>query len=231
LPNSPNSQEAITYHPLLTDALHSLLLCHCLIQTSSKELQRHALMAARLARVCDGYPIFLASRSPSRADWIEILRREDNWINLHDSWEALCTPAPLPGHNTTSKRKENQEQKQDRLKHQVIMEALEDERVHDDASFQAAVAARQQRQEEDIRKAEGKEAPKRWAQGNGKEYPIITERAEAIARWIREAPTGGSTSSGTKRSGKGKSNKAKPNTNLQNSIEALRIAEKDALTL
>ncbi|TVY46299.1 hypothetical protein LOCC1_G003318, partial [Lachnellula occidentalis] len=45
--------EALTYHPLLTDALHSLLLCHCLVQTSARELQRHAHMVARLARVCD----------------------------------------------------------------------------------------------------------------------------------------------------------------------------------
>ena len=31
--------------------------------------------------------------------------------------------------------------------------------------------------------------PKRWAQGeDGKEYPISTDRAEAISRWIREAP-------------------------------------------
>src|SRR6185312_9917038 len=45
--------EAVTYHPLLTDALHSVLLCHCLIQTSARELQRHAHMVARLARICD----------------------------------------------------------------------------------------------------------------------------------------------------------------------------------
>jgi hypothetical protein len=31
-------------------------------------------------------------------------------------------------------------------------------------------------------------AHKRWAQDDGKEYPISTERAEAICRWIKEAP-------------------------------------------
>lgn len=70
------------------------------------------------------------------------------------------------------------------------MEALEDDRVHDEASFHAAVAARQRRQEEEARKAEGREMPKRWAQEDGKEYPISTERAQAIVRWIREAPIG-----------------------------------------
>lgn len=183
--------EALTYHPLLTDVLHSLLLCHCLVQTSTRELQRHAHMVARLARVCDGYPIFQAARSPSRADWIEVVRRNDNWINLAGSWENLCAPAPLPGQSLTHQKKETAAQKKERLKQQAIMEALEDDRVHDEASFQAAVAARQRRQEEEARKAEGRELPKRWAQDDGKEYPISTDRAQAIVRWIREAPAGG----------------------------------------
>ncbi|KAF7551775.1 hypothetical protein G7046_g7622 [Stylonectria norvegica] len=59
------TRECVTYHPLLTEALHSVLLCHCLIQTSAKELLRHANMVARLARLTDGYPIFQASRSPA----------------------------------------------------------------------------------------------------------------------------------------------------------------------
>lgn len=183
--------EALTYHPLLTDSLHSLLLCHCLIQTSARELQRHAHMVARLARVCDGYPIFQAARSPSRADWIEVVRRNENWIQLSQSWETLCAPAPLPGQAPGNQQKETAAEKKERLKQQAIMEALEDDRVHDEASFHAAVAARQRRQEEEARKAEGREMPKRWAQEDGKEYPISTDRAQAIVRWIREAPVGG----------------------------------------
>ncbi|KAK3046966.1 hypothetical protein LTS18_013250 [Coniosporium uncinatum] len=50
--------------------------------------------------------------------------------------------------------------------------------------------------------------PKRWAQDEGaKEYPISTERAEAIARWVREAPLvieGAGGGKKKKRSGKGK---------------------------
>ena len=88
--------EALTYHPLLTDALHSLLLCHCLIQTSPKELKRHAHMVARLVRLADGYPIFQPSRSPARADWMDVLRRGDNWIQLDNSWETMCAPSILP---------------------------------------------------------------------------------------------------------------------------------------
>lgn len=184
-----DQHEAVTYHPLLTDALHSLLLCHALVQTSSKEHLRHAHMVARLARVCDGYPIFLAARSPSRADWIEVVRRASNWIGLQQSWETLCAPAPLPGHAGGSKKEETAEQAKERRRQEAIMEALADERVHDEASFQAAVAARERRAEEQREEELGQNnGPKRWAQEDGKEYPISTERAEAVARWIREAP-------------------------------------------
>ena len=207
--------EAVTYHPLFTDALHSLLLCHSLVQTSPKEYLRHAHMVARLARVCDGYPIFLAARSPSRADWIEVVRRANNWIGLQQSWETLCAPAPLPGHVGATKKEETEEQAKERHRQEAILEALADERVHDEASFQAAVAARERRAEEQRREelGEGGNSPKRWAQEDGKEYPISTERAEAIARWVREAPLSvagaGKTKRGPKK-GKGRRGSERP---------------------
>lgn len=220
----PSTTEMVTYHPLLTDALHSLLLCHALIQTSSKELQRHAHMVARLARLADGYPVFQASRSPARADWIEVLRRAENWIELSTSWEFLCAPAPLPtqmpldgyvsaatananalaitGGKSTAEAEEEERNKA--MQHKAIVEALEDERVHDEASFKAAILARQRRAEADLaavnanatngngNSASSPVAPsqKRWAVDDGREYPILTERAEAVARWVREAPAG-----------------------------------------
>lgn len=201
--------ESVTYHPLLTDALHSLLLCHSLIQTSSKEHLRHAHMAARLARICDGYPIFVACRSPSRADWIEVIRRSNNWIGLQQSWETLCAPAPLPGHSGTTKREETETEAKERRMQESILEALADERVVDDASFHAAVAARERRAEEqrtdDL--SQGGSSPKRWAQDDGKGYPMSTGRAELIARWVRDAPQvvegSGKGKAGTKK-GKGK---------------------------
>ena len=201
--------EAVTYHPLFTDALHSLLLCHSLTQTSPKEHLRHAHMVARLARVCDGYPIFLAARSPSRADWIEVVRRANNWIGLQQSWETLCAPAPLPGQAGAAKKDETEEQVKERRRQEAILEALADERVHDEVSFQAAVAARERRAEQQRREELGEDgnSPKRWAQEDGKEYPISTERAEAIARWVREAPLAvpgaGKTKRGPKK-GKGR---------------------------
>jgi len=197
--------EAVTYHPLLTDALHSLLLCHSLIQTSPKEHLRHAHMVARLARVCDGYPIFLAARSPSRADWIEVIRRANNWIGLQQSWETLCAPAPLPGHSKSVKKETEQEMKE-RCRQEAIMEALADERVHDGASFQAAVAARERLAEDQRNEELGHDSagPKRWAQSDGKEYPISTERADAVSRWVRDAPRGVDGGKKPKRNGKKK---------------------------
>ncbi|KAI1174896.1 hypothetical protein F4777DRAFT_351640 [Nemania sp. FL0916] len=227
--------EAVTYHPLLTDSLHSLLLCHTLVQTSTKELQRHAYMVARLARLADGYPVFQASRSPARADWIEVLRRAENWIELGSSWEALCAPAPLPippsansmstataGVNALSitgpaSPSETEEQRKERMRHQAIIEALEDERVNDEASFKAAILARQKRAEADqvtyptSTSPSASSAPRRWAVDDGREYPILTERAEAVARWLREAPTISGTGSGKR--------KKKPGTKRMASVE------------
>ena len=224
------SREAVTYHPLLTDALHSLLLAHALLQTSPTELLRHAQNAARLARIADGYPIFQAARSPARADWIEVLRRANNWLGLSVPWQKLCAPAPLPeaaggwakdsssgvlAKKTQMKKEETPEQKRERIKQESIIDALSDDRVVDEESFQKAVRARERRALEDeqgisgplkdkdnsssgsesgSKDSENLPPPKRWAQDeNGKEYPISTDRAEAIARWIKEAPlsTGG----------------------------------------
>ena len=227
--------EAITYHPLLTDALHSLLLCHSLIQTSPKEHLRHAHMVARLARVCDGYPIFLAARSPSRADWIEVIRRAKNWIGLQQSWERLCSPAPLPGHPGPKKKQESEAQAEERRKQEAIMDALADERVHDEASFLAAVAAREERAEEQRKEelGQGGNGPKRWAQEDGKEYPISTERAEAIARWVREAPlsvegTGKTRKSGKK--GKGPNTTENSTTHLSQHLEQTSLNDERACT-
>ncbi|KAK4643988.1 hypothetical protein QC761_300770 [Podospora bellae-mahoneyi] len=192
---SPVITETLTYHPLLADALHALLLCHCLIQTSAKELLRHAYMVARLARLADGYPAFQASRSPARTDWVEVLRAGGNWIQLAGAWDDLCAPAPvpvlhpngssplhhlqhqppqskpaLPSSDTTGSEVstelrelpspfpfpvpvETEKQRKDRLHHQIVLDALGDERVSDEPSFRQAVLARQLRAEHDYQLA------------------------------------------------------------------------------
>lgn len=228
----PGVREALTYHPLLPDALHSLLLTHCLLQTSPTELQRHAHSAARLSRIADGYPIFQPPRSPARADWIEVLRKCENWIKLGMSWGEMCRPvhhggggAAQAGRGRSSGgeavrdgagqgaegKEETSKERRERIKKQAIADALGDERVVDEETFRLSVAAREKRAErdevrdkalfnaenggliEDGGKGEGGtgsgEKLKRWAEDEAlKEYPVTTERVEAVARWVREAP-------------------------------------------
>ncbi|EPE31607.1 hypothetical protein GLAREA_12363 [Glarea lozoyensis ATCC 20868] len=175
------SQESLTYHPLLPEALHSLLLTHCLLQTSPRELSRHAYMAARLLRLSTGSPIFQPARSPSRADWIEVLKHISSTISLSSTWEHLCASAPLPGET-----RETGEERKERLRQQAVMEALEDERVCDEKSFREAVRAR-----------EGRLEGKKMNDG----FEVLTERAAVVVRWVREAEVGGAGRK--KRKGKG----------------------------
>jgi hypothetical protein len=268
------TMELVTYHPLMADALHALLLCHVLVQTSAKELQRHAYMVARLARLADGYPMFQVSRSPARADWIEVLRRGENWIGLVVPWESLCyagaplypgqgyqnnsaSPKAQQGQNALSVPEEvreakkglNDEDREKIINHQALMRAIADERVVDEETLRLAISAHRKRFEDDLRavrtddKGEAndvvvpvandgsKPAPpdllgllldtdsdkapspassterppspgtahRRWATDEGRDYPILTERASAVARWLSEAPPGAGGSGHSKK--------------------------------
>jgi hypothetical protein len=241
----PDFSEAVTYHPLLTDVLHSLLLCHCLIQTSPKEHLRHANMAARIVRVCDGYPVFLAARSPARADWIEVLRRTRNWLGLDSSWDRLCVPLPPQGQQKITKP-ETEDQKRERVKREAIRDALADERVFDEESFRASVRARELRaareEEEEQRKEylrtspsakdDGKEC-KRSAQDDAKGYPITTERADAIAKWILNAPPASVDNEGRKKKKTGRRGRLRMEASdlsnstheLERSVDSLDIVD------
>lgn len=272
-----STTEMVTYHPLLTDALHALLLCHVLVQTSTKELQRHAHMVARIARLADGQPIFQTSRSPARADWIEVLRQGNNWIGLSASWETLCSPTSLYSTTTASGNSRQGMQKmlpaasgtdvsanagemdKEAIHQEALRRAFEDDRVGDEAMFRVAYQAHKQSVENDLRARREREqgtsangvivptiqngtagrgtelatpttttnldtttkgltpsssnnnsssspvspgtAHRRWAMDEGREYPILTERASAVARWQREAPlgAGGSGTSSSKK--------------------------------
>ncbi|KAK6332644.1 hypothetical protein TWF730_004304 [Orbilia blumenaviensis] len=200
--------EQITYHPLLTDALHSLLLCHAIISSPPKEIQRYAFMVARLARICDGYPIFLAARSPARADWIELIRRVGDWMSLGRSWESLCQPAPLPpvierdegagqqvynggSVNSGGSGSSNGKLIGDGNVSSDALSALMSSGGESDGGFEiggsnggsggSGFGSQQQGgHHSQVRGA------KRWAQEDGKEYPISTERAAVIARFVKE---------------------------------------------
>ncbi|KAK7424939.1 hypothetical protein QQX98_000215 [Neonectria punicea] len=254
--------ESVSYHPLLVDALHSVLLCHCLVQTSAKELHRHANMVARLTRLSDGYPIFQPSRSSARTDWIEVLGRADNWIQLTDHWEVLSAPRPVPNFDAQPEQggvsspgraasaaaalingglvaEVAEEQRKKQAHEQAILEALNDDRVHDETTFRGAVQAREKRAEEDERIVDASStndatnnagttnAPttvRRWTFGEGGEYTILTARAIAIARWVREAPM----VTGTARRKKRTKKPAKADESLGDALEKLQLQEDEA---
>lgn len=289
-----STTEMVTYHPLLTDALHALLLCHVLVQTSTKELQRHAHMVARIARLADGQPIFQTSRSPARADWIEVLRQGNNWIGLASSWETLCSPTSLYSSNAggnsrpgTQKAlpasrpntsREAGEVDKEAIHQEALRRAFEDDRVGDEAMFRVAYQAHKQNVENDLKahcernmvpsnantangvivpvmqngvepagtnglvhKDISKPAPldvktlapssgspvspgtahRRWAMDEGREYPILTERASAVAKWQREAPlgAGGSGTSSNKKKKKKACPPSVPATSVVGNVE------------
>lgn len=220
--------EAATFHPLLTDALHCLLLCHCLAQTSTTELTRHAYMVARLARLADGYPIFQASRSPARSDWMEILRKTHLGASMSASWEKLCAPAPLPasvyepfdssppidypavsaaamkmlGLPAPQSPSQKTKPKPKAIKAPpsasssdlsadsqdspnavtTSLNALQISNLNPPSTLTTATVPMP------LLPPAQSLANKRWSIDDGREYPILTERAGLVSRWVRDVP-------------------------------------------
>lgn len=230
--------ELTTYHPLLADALHSLLLCHCLAQTSPKELQRHAYMVARLVRLSDGYPVFQASRSPSRSDWVEVLSRADNWLGLSADWDTLCAPAPIPTQASSPDDVDQTpdvnpelaasaaaalisgnshdaatagEMRRDHGRGQAVADALDDDRA-DVPSNGAPLVPPPHRPAQ---------LTKRWSGEDARDSADLTERASAVALWVREAPV----VTGTARRKKRPKNRAGATTDVESAVQRLEIAD------
>lgn len=153
-PGNTPSSEACTYHPLLTEALHSLLLCHYLLQTSKTELIRHAHNVARIARIADAYPVFQASRSAARADFVEVLEKTGLASSFSRPWDALCAPAPLPP-----------------IRHPSNCKCGQDHAENGNA-----------------RGNNGRPFMRWSVSDDGKDYPIVTDRALLIMKWASEVP-------------------------------------------
>lgn len=82
------NKPVVTYHPLLPDALYSLLLSHILASTPSAELRRYAEQVYKLSRIVDGYPVFLGPKSSARQDWIEVVTRCGLDLIGRETWES-----------------------------------------------------------------------------------------------------------------------------------------------
>lgn len=102
-------KERVTFHPFLTEALHSFLLCHALVQTSTTELKRHATNAARIERLLSGWPLFNAARSTARADWDEVLKQTKDWIGIGQSWNDFARSSKhAPSHDNAHRELDRQ---------------------------------------------------------------------------------------------------------------------------
>ncbi|KAL1835677.1 hypothetical protein VTK73DRAFT_5468 [Phialemonium thermophilum] len=161
----PAAAEILTYHPLLTDALHSVLLCHCLLHTSPAELLRHARMVARLTRLADGYPVFQGSRPPARADWIAVLRA----LPHRDHQRLLLRQGEG---NDAGKNDDDDVGDSDTWTSQFV------------AAWEEALGV-----QPPLPLFRGGPQPKTEGDGSGgPEHPVGTERATVVARWLLEVP-------------------------------------------
>jgi hypothetical protein len=80
--DQPDETEALTYHPLLTEALYSMLLCHLLLATPREELERYVAVVNLLTRIADlAVPtLLLAAVCRARAVWSAVVK--DAKLNL-----------------------------------------------------------------------------------------------------------------------------------------------------
>ena len=96
-PSNPQEEqtiryEVVSYHPLLQETVHMMLLAHALLQTPPKAMKRVAEGVARITALADGYPFFLPIKSQARIDWTEVLQKTNNWLDLGATWNTLCKP-------------------------------------------------------------------------------------------------------------------------------------------
>lgn len=163
-----DSYESVTFHPLLADTLHSMLLCHCLVQTPRREIARHAHVVARIVRVLDGYPIFQSSWSPARADWVDVLRQTGQWLPLNASWATLCAPAPLPQLHSPKPG----------LGKQSFLSPIRSPHPKEPNPSPGGIAR------------DDPEVPpiQRWSVDSCADRFLVTDRAAAVAKWIQQVP-------------------------------------------
>ena len=172
--------EMVSYHPLLTETLHGLLLCHALLQTDKAQLNKYALMVARLVSLSDGFPVFISARSASRADWIDILDQTitKSWLDIGVSWDQLCKPDTL---NPAVQQKSTPHTK-DAKKRQTSTTSTQLQPTMTSSAAPQSLEI----QTDDTTPDEILKNP--VTRANLKAYSLGTERADIIARWIMEAP-------------------------------------------
>lgn len=203
--------ESVTFHPLLVEAIHLLLIAHTLLQTSPAELRRHAQNVVRVCNLADGAPFFQDARWPARVDWAEVLRGGKDWIHLGSSWDDFVQPwstkldsrpKTLQGAENSKSISNGKHNGVSEAASRTIMDILSDERVVDDKTFQQALQAQKAKLAR-MEAADGcgaaKAAPEiafadqnqdlNFDQASSPKFDsICTDRAHLVVRWLREAP-------------------------------------------
>jgi len=189
----------VTYHPLLSEALHSVLLCHCIAQTPLAEIKRHAYMVARLIRLCDGWPAFHSTRSSARTDWEDLLRQKGgDWLDLGAEWKFLCEPAPVPGYtprlprSSSSSVPSSSSSAPDRRTASAAAATLMAGANDDNKNNAAAAAATHDHHcgANPQTKCRSPFCPNSQSAGPSATHQsaIVSDRAVAVRRWINEVP-------------------------------------------
>jgi hypothetical protein len=236
-PIQDDTNERVTFHPLLPEGLCSLLISHIVAQTPTTELRRHTYNAARLIRLLTGTPLFLMGRSSSAATWQDVLQCTNNWLDLSHSWLGLCGREIAlfgAGWLPTSESRMSEQMRQDVKLNKAVLAAAADETTGGQ-SLDAAIRSRLQIAQiaESERSAgrglilaKGSELglKRRWSpQLNFDE--MTADMSKPLVKWVLEAPTlleGEKTKAGAK-----KKRRKKPATGLEESVASLIVAGAD----
>jgi hypothetical protein len=65
----------LTYHPFLMNALYSMLLCHLLLATPKKELQRYVSIVGHLDTIARVFPILDLAQSAAKGEWLLVVEK------------------------------------------------------------------------------------------------------------------------------------------------------------
>jgi hypothetical protein len=72
----------LTYHPFLMNALYSMLLCHLLLATLKKELQRYVSIVGHLDTIVIVFPILDLAQSAAKGEWLLVVEKANLEFNV-----------------------------------------------------------------------------------------------------------------------------------------------------
>ncbi|KAI9727467.1 MAG: hypothetical protein M1828_006409 [Chrysothrix sp. TS-e1954] len=89
-PPTDQQVEKVTFHPLLDEALYSVMLGHAILQTPHKAMLRIAKNVAHTSQLMDGHPFFTTSQCYSRKQWLQVIKHAQRWLGISNISESQC---------------------------------------------------------------------------------------------------------------------------------------------